>query len=196
VLVTSLIMLAMTVSGVYRPEQEFVRVGMKPLEASKALAGILGAQAGRIIFDLGLLGMCCGAISAHMVVSGFTMCEMLRLEYTPARYRLFTLTPAIGMLGVVFSIDRVIWFPIVASAIAFTMLPVAYLIFFLLNNSRRYIGDAVGRGVGRWLFNIILVVALVVATIGSIIQLNRRVIQPIRQMLSPPASIQPISTSR
>ncbi len=196
VLVTSLIMLAMTVSGVYRPEEEFVKVGMKPLQASKALAGVLGAQLGRIVFDLGLLGMCCGAISAHMVVSGFTMCEMLRLEYTPARYRLFTLTPAIGILGVVFSIDRVIWFPIVASAIAFTMLPIAYLIFFILNNSRSYIGEAVGRGVGRWVFNAILIVALVVATIGSAIQLNRRVIQPIRQMLSPPAVIQPTSIGR
>ncbi len=189
ILVTSLIILAMTVSGVYRPEEEFVKSGMSPLEASKSLSQVMGARLGRIVFDLGLLGMCCGAISAHMVVCGFTMCEMLRLEYTPARYRLFTLTPAIGVMGVVFNINRVIWFPIVASAIAFTMLPIAYLMFLILNNSRSYIGDAVGRGWRRWVFNAILVVALLVATTGSIIQLNRRVIRPIWEMLAPPKSV-------
>jgi Mn2+/Fe2+ NRAMP family transporter len=189
VLVTSLIILAMTVSGVYRPEEEWVKAGMSPLEASKSLSQVMGARLGRVVFDLGLLGMCCGAISAHMVVCGFTMCEMLRLEYTPARYRLFTLTPAIGILGVVFNINRVIWFPIVASAIAFTMLPIAYLMFFILNNSRKYIGEAVGRGISRWVFNAILLIALVVATVGSLIQLNRRVLQPIREMLTRPAMI-------
>ncbi|MCS7238561.1 MAG: divalent metal cation transporter [Thermoguttaceae bacterium] len=188
VLVTSLIMLAMTVSGVYRPEEEFVKAEMSPLEASKSLSQLMGARLGRVVFDLGLLGMCCGAISAHMVVCGFTMCEMLRLEYTPARYRLFTLTPAIGILGVVFNINRVIWFPIVASAIAFTMLPIAYLMFFILNNSRRYIGDAVGRGVRRWIFNAILLVALAMATVGSLIQLHRRVVRPIWEMVAPAKS--------
>lgn len=189
VLVTSLIILAMTVSGVYSPEEEFVKSGMSPLEASKSLSQVMGARLGRIVFDLGLLGMCCGAISAHMVVCGFTMCEMLRLEYTPARYRLFTLTPAIGILGVVFNINRVIWFPIVASAIAFTMLPIAYFMFFILNNSRKYIGDAVGRGWRRWVFNAILLVALVMATVGSAIQLHRRVIKPVWEMIAPARSV-------
>jgi manganese transport protein len=181
ILVTSLIMLAMTVSGIYDPANEVVRTGMKPLQASAALEGVVGAAAGRIIFDLGLMAMACGAISAHMVVCGFTVCEMFGLEHTTWRFRLFALTPSIGVLGVVTGLP--IWFPIAASAVCFTMLPIAYVIFLIMNNKRSYIGDAVGRGFGRVAFNTILIVALAVATIGSAIKIKTEVIDKVHNWL-------------
>lgn len=180
-LVTSLIILAMTVSGIYSPVDEAVRVGMKPLDASAALEGVMGAAAGRVIFDLGLIGMACGAISAHMVVCGFTMCEMLGLEHSVWRFRLFALTPAIGVLGVATKLP--IWFPIAASAVCFTMLPIAYLIFLIMNNRRSYIGNAVGRGPGRVIFNLILLVALAVAAMGSFVKLRDGVWNPVTRMM-------------
>ena len=182
-LVTSLVILGMTISGVYDPANEVVRKGMSPLTASASLADVMGAKLGRIVFDLGLVGMTCGAISAHMVVCGFTVCEMLGLEYTVRRYRLCTLVPAIGILGVIWNIKTVIWFPIAASAVCFTMLPIAYLIFLIMNNKRSYIGGAVGRGAGRVVFNAILVVALTVATVGSAIKFKGGVIDKIRAVL-------------
>ena len=181
VLVTSFVILAMTVSGVYDPSDEAVRMGIKPLDAAASLQGVMGEAAGRVIFDLGLIGMACGAISAHMVVCGFTICEMFGLEYTVWRFRLFALVPAIGVLGVVTSLP--IWFPIAASAICFTMLPIAYLLFLIMNNKRSYIGDAVGSGLGRVVFNGVLVVALAVATVGSAIKLKGGVIDKVRAML-------------
>lgn len=170
VMVTSLVILAMTVSGVFQPDAEYVHSGIRPLNAAASLQGVMGETAGRVIFDLGLIGMACGAISAHMVVCGFTICEMFGLEYTKWRFRLFALVPAIGILGVVASLP--IWFPIAASAVCFTMLPIAYVLFLVMNNRRSYIGDAVGHGPGRVVFNIILVVALAVATIGSLVKLK------------------------
>jgi hypothetical protein len=191
VLVTSFVILAMTVSGVYDPNNEFVRTGMKPLHASVALESVMGQGTGRIIFDLGLLGMTCGAISTHMVVCGFTVCEMFNLQYTAWRFRLFALLPAVGILGVVTGLP--IWFPIAASAICFTMLPIAYLIFLIMNNKRSYIGDAVGSGIGRVAFNLILVVALAVATIGSVIKLKGGVVDKIKNMVtSTPAAEAPV----
>jgi hypothetical protein len=191
VLVTSLVILAMTVSGVYRPSGEFVHTGMSPLQASSSLADVMGQRLGRVVFDLGLIGMACGAISAHMVVCGFTLCEMFGLEYTAARYRLFTLVPAIGVLGVVFSIHKVIWFPIAASAICFTMLPIAYVLFLIMNNRRAYIGDAVGSGGRRLIMNVILVMALGVATVGSAIKFKKGVIDKVSQWLDRPAAAGP-----
>ncbi|NOX55659.1 MAG: divalent metal cation transporter [Planctomycetes bacterium] len=182
VLVTSLIIVGMAVTGVYDPAQEVVRTDMKPLQAAQALTGVMGETLGRLIFDLGLIGMTCGAISTHMVVCGFTLCEMLGLEYTVTRYRLFTLVPAIGILGVVTRTP--IWFPIAASAICFTMLPIAYVMFLILNNKRSYIGDAVGRGFGRLVFNTLLVIALAVATIGSGIKIYQNVITPLKNTLT------------
>jgi len=184
VLVTSLVIVSMAVAGVYNPAEETVRTGMKPLEASAALSGVMGEKLGRIIFDLGFIGMTCGAISTHMVVCGFTMCEMFGLEYTVARYRMFTLVPAIGILGVVTTTP--IWFPIAASAICFTMLPIAYVMFLVLNNKRSYIGDAVGRGFKRVAFNLILIIALALATIGATIKIKGNVYDPIMKMLRGP----------
>lgn len=189
VLVTSLVIMAMSVTGVYDPASEMVREGMKPLDASKALSGVLGENLGRIVFDLGLIGMTCGAISTHMVVCGFTLCEMFGLEYTVWRYRIFTLAPAIGILGVVTTTPM--WLPIAASAICFTMLPIAYVIFLIMNNKRSYIGDAVGKGVGRAVFNLILVVAIVVATIGAAIQIKGRVIDKLPELLGSKSTASP-----
>ncbi len=193
-LVTSLIMLGMTVTGIYTGE-DVLRDTIQPVAAAKSLTEVLGGYWGRVIFDLGLIAMTCSAISAHMVVCGFTMCEMLGLRYTKARFRLFALTPSIGILGVVTKLP--FWFPVVASGICFAMLPIAYLIFFLLNNKRSYIGDAVGRGWRRLVWNGILLVAIAVATTGAVIQIKTRVIDELRKRLWPSpttsASIVPIA---
>ncbi|MDO5113475.1 MAG: divalent metal cation transporter [Planctomycetia bacterium] len=174
VLVTSLIMIGMTVGGVY--EGDMLRNGLKPLEASAVLVNIIG-PAGRVIFDLGLIGMACGAISAHMVVCGFTLPEMFGLKYTKWTFRLCALLPAVGILGVVTQLP--FWFPVFASAICFTMLPIAYLIFLIMSNNRNYIGDAVGKGPKRWIFNAILLVALLTATVGGLITIKNNVIAKI-----------------
>ena len=178
VLVTSLVILAMSVSGVFDESAQYVRFSMKPLDAAQSLTNSVGEQAGRIIFDLGLIGMACGAISAHMVVCGFTMCEVLStlfdFEYTKWTYRLFTLTPAIGILGVVTKLS--IYFPIAASAVCFTMLPIAYVVFLIMNNKRSYIGEAVGSGWKRVVFNALLIIALTVATVGACIKIKGNVI--------------------
>ncbi|NLE37092.1 MAG: divalent metal cation transporter, partial [Pirellulaceae bacterium] len=122
-LVTSLVIVAMTVTGVY-PGQDLLREGLKPVDAAGSLSGVLGDNMGRIVFDLGLIAMTCTAISTHMVVCGFTLCEMFGLEYTKTRFRLFALAPTIGVLGVVTQLP--FWFPVAASAVCFAMLPVAY----------------------------------------------------------------------
>ena len=187
-LVTSLVIVSMTITGVYTGE-DVLREGIKPVAAAASLSGVFGKDAGRIVFDLGLIGMTCSAISTHMVVCGFTLCEMFNLEYTKTRFRIFALAPTIGILGVITKLP--FWFPVAASAVCFAMLPIAYLAFLVMNNRRSYIGDAVGSGLRRVVFNLVLVVALAVATIGSIIQINNRVVNTLRDFLSPPSAAQP-----
>lgn len=187
-LVTSLVMVAMTVTGVYSGS-DALRETLQPVAAAASLEGVLGQHAGRIVFDLGLIAMTCTAISTHMVVCGFTMCEMLGLEYTKARFRLFALTPAVGILGVVTKLP--FWFPVVASAICFAMLPIAYLTFIIMNNKRSYIGEAVGRGWRRAVLNAILVAALVMACTGAAIQIKNRVYDELSKRLAPKPAAAP-----
>lgn len=174
VILTSLIIIAMATT--MDPQGE-VRSGLSTVTAAKSLEPIFGGALGRVIFDLGFMAMALGAISAHMVCVGFTVCEMFGLEYTPKRYRMFTLIPAIGVLGVAF--DRPFWMPIVASAIAFAMLPVAYIAFFILQNKRSYLGEAVGHGWKRIAFNIVLLAAVALAVVGSAIKIKGGVIDKI-----------------
>ena len=178
-LVTSLIIVAMTVTNVYTGADS-VQTGLTPIAAADAFGGIPG---GRFIFCLGLMGMCGGAVSTHMVACGFTLCEMCGGKMTQKRFRLFALTPCIGVLGVVINLPM--WFPVVASAVCFTMLPIAYVIFFYLNNKRSYIGDAVGKGAKRFIFNVILMMALVFAIFGSAISIQKNVIQKLKKEPKP-----------
>jgi manganese transport protein len=176
VIVTSLVIIAMA-NTVHDPSLGVVRTDLRPIDAARSLESLLGSSLGRVILDLGFIGMTCGAISTHMVVCGFTGCEMFKLEYTTRRYRWFTLLPVIGVLGVAF--PSPLWMPIVASAIALTMLPVAYIAFFIMNNKRSYLGDAVGQGWRRILFNLAMIVAIVLASIGASIQIKSRVIDKV-----------------
>lgn len=169
VLVTSLVIISMANTIYDASAAQTVRSTLKPVEAAAAL-DVMGGSLGRIIFDLGFIGMTCGAISAHMVVCGFTVCEMFGLEYTVNRYRMFTLVPAVGFFGVITTTP--LWMPVAASAICLTMLPIAYIVFFIMNNRRSYIGDAVGHGWKRAVVNFLLLVAIAMATIGAAIKLK------------------------
>lgn len=181
VVVTSLIIIAMA-NTIYNPANDgVVRTDLRPVDAARALAPVMGANLGRVVFDLGFIAMTCGAISAHMVVCGFTLCEMLGLEYTVWRYRLFTLVPVVGLLGVATSTP--LWLPVVASAVCFTMLPIAYLTFLLMNNRRSYLGEAVGRGWKRAAFNAVLVIALAMSVVGAGIQIKTRVLDKLPELL-------------
>lgn len=111
------------------------------------------------------------------------------MEYTVGRYRACTLVPAIGFLGVVTTTP--IWLPVAASAICLTMLPIAYIMFFILNNKRSYIGDAVGHGWKRGVFNVVLLVAIAMATVGAAIKLKSGVLDKIPQLLGKPAAAAP-----
>ncbi|MCF7668598.1 MAG: divalent metal cation transporter [Verrucomicrobia bacterium] len=184
-ILTSLIIIGMA-STMHQPPfgtilgDSVTTANFQPVDASQSLGTVLGTSLGRIVFDLGFMGMACGAISAHMICCGFTVCEMFGLEYTPARYRLFTLTPAIGVLGVM--IKSPIWLPVIASAIAFTMLPIAYISFFILNNNRSYLGAAVGRGWKRTVVNVILLIAVIMSLIGASIKIKSGVIDKIGKL--------------
>lgn len=177
VIVTSLIIVGMA-NTVYPFD---VGRDLKPIDAAASLQQVMGGTLGRVLFDLGFMAMTCGAISTHMVVCGFTVCEMFGLEYTVWRYRIFTLVPAIGLLGVV--INQPLWMPVAASAVALTMLPIAYIAFFIMNNKRSYIGDAVGHGWRRVVMNTILLIAIAMATIGAAIKVKSGAIDKIPQLL-------------
>ena len=139
------------------------------VDAAHALAPVAGVAAGRIIFSLGVLGMCFTTLTIEMVICGFVLSEMLGFEPRGRAYRAATMTANIGLLGAFYPMP--FWLPVLASSTALVMLPVAYIGFFILQNKRSYLGDAVNKGVKGTVWNILLLAAILVVAAGAIVKI-------------------------
>jgi len=124
-----------------------------PWQAAHTLSAVAGPAIGRVVFDIGVLGMCLSSITLHMLVSAFIVCEVFKLEPTGWRYRLAALIPTPGFLGAVLWGQIPLWLPVLTSAICGLLLPIAYIGFFILHNRRDYMGDARPTGLRGLLWN-------------------------------------------
>jgi hypothetical protein len=124
----------------------FTGKSIGPVDAAKSLGSLLGPVWGRVLFDLGLLGMLLTTITLHMVCSGLACAEMFRLRIGSPAYRMAALLPVPGVLGSVFWGSISVWLAVPTSIIAGALLPLAYIGFIKLQTSRAYLGDDRPRG--------------------------------------------------
>lgn len=166
---TSLMIIA---AGTTIHSPEFVASGVtniSPIAASSMLeAAGLPPVVSRLVFGLGIIGMCLNAIILHMLVCGFAVCEILGIEPAGWKYKLATLLPVPGVFGAVLWSKIGTWIAIPTSAVALIMLPVAYVGFLLLNNSRRYLGDDMPRGRRRFWWNAGMIAAISVTLVSVV----------------------------
>ncbi|MBK5215117.1 MAG: divalent metal cation transporter [Flavobacteriaceae bacterium] len=142
---------------------------ISPIEAAGMLeAAGISPIVSRLIFGLGIIGMALNAIILHMLVCGFAACEIFGIEPRGWKYKLATLIPAPGLLGVILWSKMGTWIAIPTSAISLIMLPVAYIGFFLLNNSEKYLGEDKPKGKTRFWWNTAMIIAIL-ATLASVI---------------------------
>jgi len=166
---TSLMVIA-TGCTIYDPVQ-FASGSTKlsPVAAAAMLESAgLGVFFSRIVFGLGILGMALSSITMHMIISGFAVCEIFGIEPGSWRYRLACLIPAPAVVGVVLWKYIGSWIAIPTSAICGLMLPIAFIAFFILNNSKRYLGDDKPSGVKALAWNIAMIISICV-TVASIV---------------------------
>ena len=166
---TSLMIIA---AGATLHTEEFVNSGstnISPIAAASMLeAAGLPPLVSRLIFGLGIIGMCFNAITMHMLVCGFAACEIFGFPATGWKYKMATLIPSIGVLGAVLWSSIGTWIAIPTSAIALLMLPVAYIGFFLLNNSRKYLGSDMPVGRKRFWWNLAMIVAISITVVSAV----------------------------
>ncbi len=146
----------------------FSGTGFGPLEASATLAELLGATWGRLIFNVGVLGMVLTTITMHMVCAGFATSEMLGWTHGSTKARLAMLLPTPGVLGCVYWSDLSVWVAVPTSIISGFMLPLAYLGFLKLQRSAAYLGDDRPTGVRglAWLGGMVLATLVIVVFLG------------------------------
>jgi Mn2+/Fe2+ NRAMP family transporter len=116
------------------------------------------------IFGVGMLAMTCGTLSLLMLVSGFAVCELLGVEHKGLPLRLGIIFPAFGILWpfILYGSAKS-YLAVIMPAIAFTLLPIAYITFFIMMNSKRLLGEGnIPRGTARWVWNILMGLALLI----------------------------------
>jgi Mn2+/Fe2+ NRAMP family transporter len=136
------------------------------VDAAHALEPLIGLTLARIVFSLGVLSMCFTTMVLEMLICGLVLSEMLGFELHGRAYRASTMLANVGALGAFASLP--FWVPVAASSLNLIMIPAAYVGFFLLHNSRSYLGEDVVRGPKAALWNALLVLAILVVAAGAV----------------------------
>ena len=135
-------------------------------DLAEALVPFLGKWS-QVIFGIGILAMALSTMLVHMMMNGFAISEALG---NPGERKLFFLGAAIPALTGLFS--PILWagqvktaLVVPASVIATTLLPIAYLTFLLLMNSKKALGEELPKN--RVLINILMSLATGIAFFAS-----------------------------
>lgn len=136
-------------------------------DLSVSLEPVLG-DSSKLVFGIGVLAMAISTMLVHMMINGYAIGEAFG---RPNRKKLFlagAIIPAFAGF-----ISPILWsgqiktaLAVPASVIATTLLPIAYLIFFLLMNSRKAMGA--DRPKKKMATNSMMLLAMAVATFASV----------------------------
>ncbi len=136
-------------------------------DLANALRPFLGNWS-QLIFGIGILAMALSTMLVHMMMNGYAISEAFG---QPGQRKLFLIGAAMPAIAGFFS--PLLWngaaktaLAVPASVIATTLLPIAYLIFLLLMNSKKALGKELPKN--RILVNILMIGATGIATFASI----------------------------
>ncbi|MCA8951907.1 MAG: divalent metal cation transporter, partial [Planctomycetes bacterium] len=133
-------------------------------EMASVLGNVMGPIAGRVVFDLGVLGMAFSTIALHMLVCGFVAMEWFDLPVGSLKQRLWTLLPVPACLAPLFWGDYAVWLAVPTTIVCGAFLPMTYLGILVLQRSRAYLGRDRPEGVAGVFWTIGLLIATVTVT--------------------------------
>ena len=114
------------------------------------------------IFGIGVVGMALSTIIILMTINGHAICEVLGKPHKGPVFLGGAYIAGIGVLGPFVWSDAAFWLAVPTSILGFTLIPVAYLSFFLLLNSKNVLGRERPSGMGRIIWNTGLILSLAI----------------------------------
>jgi Mn2+/Fe2+ NRAMP family transporter len=106
------------------------------------------------VFGFGVLAMAISTISILMLISGFCVCEALGREHGGMTHRLGTLIPVTGVLWpLLWTNESKAFLAVPTSVFGFVLIPIAYLTFLLMMNSKKVLGEHMPTGGKRLVWN-------------------------------------------
>lgn len=129
-------------------------------------------QLAQFVFGIGVVGMAISTIMVLMLINGFCLTEAFNLPLGGLGHRIGSIIPGItGALGflIIWSTQGVsfAWLAIPTSVFGMALLPIAYLTFLLMMNSKSLLGEHRPEGGARLAMNIGLLAALFAAGVGA-----------------------------
>ncbi len=144
-------------------------------DLSQALSPLTGDAIANWVFGLGVLGMTLSSITLMMLISGFVICEIFNFPHGGWQHRLGCMAAATGTLGpFIWSGKTLFWLAVPTSVFNYTLLPLAYITFFIMMNSKRLLGDNIPKGLNRVVWNVLMGTATLLTTIGAIWQVSAK----------------------
>ena len=138
-----------------------------------SLANVLEPLAGsfwsQIVFGIGVLGMALSTAITLMMINGFTLCEAVGKTGDKATFKLGCIIAGLGGVAGPFlwAGASKAYLAVPTSVICASLLPIAYLSFFLLMNSKKVMGDNSFKGGKATIMNIAMIIAIVIACLAS-----------------------------
>jgi Mn2+/Fe2+ NRAMP family transporter len=135
---------------------------------AESLAPLMGNTFSKVIFGIGVLGMGLSTIIILMLISGFVICEMFGFPHGGKEHKWGCMLASVGVLGpFIWSGKTLFWLAVPTSVFCMMLLPIAYVTFFLMMNSKALMGGAMVRGARRTVWNVMMALASLGALIAA-----------------------------
>jgi Mn2+/Fe2+ NRAMP family transporter len=125
--------------------------------------GAKGEQISNTIFGLGVFGMGFSTIIILMLINGFVFCEVTGRPESSGAYAAGCLVA--GLVGAawpfVWAGESQFWLAIIASTFGGMLLPIAYITFMMMMNSKSILGEDKPRGASLITWNVLMAFAVV-----------------------------------
>jgi len=134
-----------------------------------SLEALVGPNVAHMIFGIGVLGMALSTISVCMLISGFVVCEIFKYALGGWQFKLGAMLASTGVLWpVLWTGSSKAYLAVPAFVFGYTLVPVAFLAFFLMMNSRKLLGDSLPAGRKRATWNVLMGITLAITGTASI----------------------------
>lgn len=134
-----------------------------------SLRPLTGAGVAQYVFGIGVVGMAISTIIILMLINGFVVCEMLGQPASGTMHRFGAfLAGGVGATGPFIWGQAKFWLVVPTSVFGFVLLPIAYITFLLMMNSKALLGENRPKGGKRILWNTLMGTAASLALVGSV----------------------------
>ena len=139
-------------------------------QLSESLAPLLGATMANMIFGIGVLGMGFSSIIILMLINGYAFCELLGKKQGGAPHIIGCLIA--GLIGASWWLfwdgDAKMWLAILVSAFGMMLLPIAYVTFMLMMNSKKILGEDKPQGISLIAWNAVMGISVLGAVAAAL----------------------------